>query len=239
MIALDPSLIRGFELFSALDDDQLRAILEDARPRRVAKGAALFEQGGDAEEFFVLLDGRLKVVQVTSQGEQVLVRFTLPGEVCGIAVAFKRPDYPASAIAVVDSLALAWPSESWDGLCARAPALALNTLRTVGQRLQDAHSLIREISTEQAERRVANALLRLVGQAGKKTADGIVIAFPLTRQDMADMTGLTVYTVSRIMSAWDTQGLVESGRQSILVRNPHRLALIAEGDGQDVGPTDG
>jgi len=236
MNRLDPSLIRGFDLFISMSEDELRAILSDARPRQVPKGAALFEQGAGAQEFFVLLNGRLKVVQVTPDGEQVLIRFVVPGEVCGVAVAMRRPDYPATASAVIDSLALVWESRHWESLCARAPALAANTLHTIGQRLQEAHSRIREFSTEEAERRVAHALLRLVSQSGRKTDEGMLIDFPVTRQDIAEMTGVTLHTVSRIMSGWESKGFVQGGRQKIIVREPHKLFLLAEGTPPSSGP---
>jgi CRP/FNR family transcriptional regulator, nitrogen oxide reductase regulator len=232
MQRLDPSLIRGFDLFRSMSEDELRAILADARTRQIPKGAALFEQGTDAREFFVLLDGRLKVVQVTPDGEQVVIRFVVPGELCGVAVALRRPDYPATASAAIDSLALVWDSRSWDSLCARAPALAMNALHTMGQRLQEAHTRIREMSTEEVERRVAHALLRLVSQSGRKTEHGMLIDFPVTRQDIAEMTGATLHTVSRILSAWEGKGYVQSGRQRITVREAHKLFLLAEGAAQ-------
>jgi CRP-like cAMP-binding protein len=115
-------------------------------------------------------------------------------------------------------------------LLARCPALAESTLTTIGARLDDAHVRVVEMSTEEVERRVAHAILRLVKQAGRKVEDGIQIGFPITREDVAQMTGTTLHTVSRILSAWEAQGLVEGGRQKIIVRDPHRLFKIAEGD---------
>jgi CRP-like cAMP-binding protein len=109
------------------------------------------------------------------------------------------------------------------------PSLAMNTMQTVGSRLQDAHTRVVEMSTEQVERRVAHALLRLAQQAGRKGEAGIQIDFPISRQDVAEMTGTTLHTVSRILSAWEDQGLVDSGRQRISIRNPHKLFMLAEG----------
>jgi CRP/FNR family transcriptional regulator, nitrogen oxide reductase regulator len=86
-----------------------------------------------------------------------------------------------------------------------------------------------EMSTEQVERRVAHALLRLVKQAGRKVERGVEIDFPISRQDIAEMTGTTLHTVSRILSGWEQQGLVESGRQRIVVRDPHKLFGLADG----------
>jgi CRP-like cAMP-binding protein len=114
-------------------------------------------------------------------------------------------------------------------LVARHPALALNTLQTVGSRLQDAHTRVVEISTEQVEKRVAHALLRLARQAGRKSEDGVQIDFPISRQDVAEMTGTTLHTVSRILSGWEDRGLVESGRQRITICDPHKLFMLAEG----------
>ena len=85
------------------------------------------------------------------------------------------------------------------------------------------------MSTEQVERRIAHALLRLAQQAGRKVEAGVQIDFPITRQDVAEMTGATMFTVSRVLSAWESQGLVAGGRQKIMIREPHKLLLLAEG----------
>lgn len=85
------------------------------------------------------------------------------------------------------------------------------------------------MSTEQVQQRVAHALLRLVKQTGKKTDEGILIDFPISRQDIAEMTGTTLHTVSRLLTSWEERGLVRSGRQRVTVVEPHRLMLLAEG----------
>ena len=225
---LDRSLIRDLTIFQSMSDEDLDAVLAIAVSRRYAIGATVFAQGEPATEFFALLHGRLKVVQTTPDGQQVGGRHVSPGDIFGIAKALRRTDYPATASAVVDSLALVWPSSQWDAFIARSPVLAMNALQTVGQRLQDAHTRIRELSTEEVERRVAHALLRLVNQAGRKTEEGILIDFPVTRQDIAEMTGTTLHTVSRVMTSWEAQGLVSSARKKVVVCNAHKLFMLAE-----------
>src|SRR5690606_7306112 len=131
--------------------------------------------------------------------------------------------------AVVDSIALGWPSSIWPDMLARYPALGVSTLQTVGARLQDTQARVVEMSTEEVGRRVAHALLRLAKQSGRKVEQGIEIDFPISRQDIAEMTGATLHTVSRILSAWEGDGLVEGGRQRIILKDPHRLFLLAEG----------
>lgn len=228
-MSVDRSLVANLPLFAGLAPAALDEILREARSLRQAKDTSVFEQGGEPHSFFVLLHGHVRAVRTTPAGDQVVVRYVSPGEVFGVAVAIGLPVYPANAVAVVDSVVLAWPSSAWPRLVALHPALATNTLQTVGRRLQDANTRVVEMATEQVERRVAHALLRLAKQAGRRIEDGVEIDFPISRQDVAEMTGTTLHTVSRTLSAWEQQGLIESGRQRIVLRDPHRLFGIAEG----------
>jgi CRP-like cAMP-binding protein len=171
----------------------------------------------------------VRVVKTTPDGQQVIVRYIVPGELLGIAQALGRSTYPASAIAVVDCVVLAWPSRLWPEFAAAFPSFSANTYRMIGQRLDDVQTQVVEMATEQVERRVAHALLRLVQQTGRRSSEGIVIDFPISRQDIAEMTGTTLHTVSRLLTAWEQKGLVKSGRQQVTVVAPHRLLLLAEG----------
>ena len=227
--SIDTSLVKSLALFEKMSDAELADILSTASSRRYAAGTAVFEQGQAAEQFFVLLHGRLRVTQVNAEGQQTIVRMVNPGDLFGIAKALRRPDYPGTASAVMESLALAWPMASWDVILERHPAVAINAMQTMGQRLQEAHAKVRELSTEEVERRVAHTVLRLASQSGKKEAGGIRIDFPVTKQDIAEMTGTTLHTVSRILTAWEAADLVQGGRQKLLVKDPHRLLLIGDG----------
>ena len=225
---IDRSLVANLPLFAGLEPAALDAILSEARTARYAKNAAVFEQGEDAHSFFVLLHGHVRASKMTPAGEQVVVRYVGPGETFGVAKAIGLTRYPATATAVDDSVVLVWPSPAWPRLVARHPALAANALQTVGGRLQETHTRVIEMSTQHVERRVAHALLRLAKQAGRKVEHGVEIDFPISRQDIAEMTGTTLHTVSRTLSAWEQRGLIESGRQRIVLRDPHKLFELAE-----------
>jgi CRP-like cAMP-binding protein len=108
------------------------------------------------------------------------------------------------------------------------PRVAVNALRFIAARYHDLQRRYRQLMTERVERRLARALLRLVHDAGRRVDAGIEITFPVSRQDIAEMTGTTLYTVSRLLSAWEAQGIVQSGRQHIVLTKPHALVAIAE-----------
>jgi CRP-like cAMP-binding protein len=226
---LDSSLVAGLPPFEGLSTADLDRMLEKARSLRVARDKAVFEQDGDALSFFLLLDGHVRVVKATPEGQQVIVRYITPGELMGIAYAIGRTTYPATAVAVVDCVVLAWASHLWPAFSSTFPRFGANAYKTVGMRLEDVQSRVIELSTEQVQQRVAHALLRLVGQTGRKTDGGVEIDFPISRQDIAEMTGTTLFTVSRLLTAWEEKGLVKSGRQRITVVEPHRLLVLAEG----------
>ncbi len=225
---IDKSLVRDFSLFKEMSPESVDVLLSHAASKRFAGGEAVFEQGASATHFFLLLHGRLKVNQVTHSGQQIIVRVVHPGDLFGFAKALQRNDYPGTALAVTDSIALSWPTHLWPDFINHNPRLAVSAMQTIGQRLEEAHTRIREMSTEEVERRVAHAVLRLAKQAGRKEETGIRIDFPISRQDIAEMTGTTLHTVSRILSAWESKGLVQGGRQKLLICDVEALSALAE-----------
>ncbi len=230
-MAVDLNLLRSFALFRQLDDRALERLVARASPRRVAAGEAVFEQGAPAGRFYLLVSGRLKVTQVTADGQQVMVRVVHPGDLFGFARALARADYPGTARAAVETEVLGWPMTEWDAVVEANPRLAVNAMQTIGQRLDEAHTRLREMSTQDVERRVAHAVLRLAERAGRREGAGIRIAFPISRQDIAEMTGTTLHTVSRILSAWEGRGLVAGGRQRLTLIDMAALGRIAEPEG--------
>ena len=230
---IDKSVIEPLSIFAGMDEAALDDVLSRAAGRRYATGDTVFEQGQHASNFYLLLHGRLKVHQITPTGQQVIVRIVHPGDLCGIAKAMQRTEYSGTAVAAAESVLLGWPMQLWDPLIARHPRFAANAVRMVSTGLQEAHTRIVEMATQEVERRIAHAVLRLVQQAGYKEEGGVRIDFPISRQDIAEMTGTTLYTVSRIFSAWETAGLVDVGRQKLVVLDPHGLVLVAEGFGKE------
>ncbi len=228
MAQLDRSLIAGSPTFAGMSPESLDDILTQATPLRLPKGDAAFRQGEHADRFFLLLHGRLRVTRLNPQGQQMVVRFISPGDMFGVAMAIQVEAYPGTATAAVDSLALAWPNSVWSELLARHPGLAVNTMQALGARLQDSQKRILDQSTLQVEQRIAVAVMQLAQHAGRQTDEGLLIDFPLSRQDLAEMIGTTLHTVSRTLSAWEERGLVEVGRQRVVVRDQQGLLALAK-----------
>lgn len=225
---LDESLLTHLPPFSMLDRLQIRAILDQATSRRYDEGVAIFEEGAPAERFFMLLDGYVRVIRVTPTGEQLTALHIPAGQLLGIAKAIGRTAYPATAVTATESIVLSWPMRLWDSFVSDYDGFATQTYKTIGDRLGEMHNRVVEMATQQVEQRVANALLRLINQTGRKVSDGIEIDFPITRQDLSELTATTLHTASRLLSAWEKQGLVQSRRRRIKVLDPHALVVISQ-----------
>lgn len=225
---LNSSLLQEVDLFHDLQADQLEIVFQAAHRLRIADEAYLFHQGDLAERLHVVLKGSLKLTQVTPDGQQVLLHYVHAGQAFAILAVLGGTDYPVSAQAVEDSLVLTWDREVINDLMMRFPQIALRALEVMTRQARGFQDRIRELSTERVERRLARALLRLAQQAGSKVQDGVRINLSISRQELAEMTGSTLFTVSRILSQWESQGLIETRRGKILIRLPHELVTIAE-----------
>jgi CRP-like cAMP-binding protein len=224
--------------FRGLRTSDLQEVLKAAHRRQVGRDAFFFHQGEPATACYVLVYGEAKLTQVTPEGHQMLVRFAAPGEELGIIAALRDAAYTLSAQAVGDCLALVWDGETFTGLMQRYPQIALNALDTVADYYKRLLDRYQELATERVAQRVARTLLRLARQAGQREEEGVLIGLPLSRENLAEMTGTTLYTVSRILSGWEEQGFVEAGRERVLIRLPHALVAIAEDLPSNIPPED-
>lgn len=216
--------------FVRLDKQQIREILDQAVSRHIEKGETVFEEGQEARRFFILLDGHIRVVRYTAQGDQVIVTYIPPGELFGIAQAIRRKTYPATAIAAADCIVLSWPSPLFDVFSEKYEGFAGETYRMIGERLTERNDRLISMATQRVEQRVASALLNLSAHSGRPVQGGIEIAFPISRQDLSEMTATTLYTASRLLSSWEKDGIIKSLRKRILVCDQERLRRLAQGD---------
>lgn len=224
---LDESLLANIPPFRRLTRLQIREILDLAQPKRFDAGHSVFNEGAPVDRFFLLLDGHVRVVRTTPAGDQIIVLHIASGQLFGVGAALGHTTYPATAMAADESLTLSWPNGLWLNFVARYDGFATETYKVIGGRMDEMAARIVDLATKQVEQRVASAMVRLITQNGRKVDAGIEIDFPITRQNISDMTGTTLFTVSRLLSAWEKDGIVASERRRITVTEPRRLQALS------------
>lgn len=229
-MTISPQDLKQVVVFQNASDDDLKFILKNSITRSIEESGFFFFYGDPAHYLYVLTNGQVKLTQTSSAGQQVSLRIIYPWQMFGAVGAVREEaTYPASAQALEDSSALAIKSEFLHELIKTRPNISLDLMNLMTSYIQEMQSRYRELATERVEQRVANALIRLAGQSGIRAEKEAVIVLSFSRQDVAEMTGTTLYTVSRLFSEWERQGIIETGRERIGIINPHELVRIADG----------
>lgn len=184
-----------------------------------------------------LLAGRVRIAQAGESGAQLVVRFIGPGEMFGTVALFTDRHYPAEAVTVIDSVEISWTEEALVELIHGHPQIAINLVKIVGARLRETQERLRELATQRVEQRMAHVLLRLADRHSVAYGGPATIAFPLTRQDLANMCGTTLYSASRILTAWEKAGFLKTDRRRLTLRNLAELRRLA-GDRPPASPRD-
>jgi CRP-like cAMP-binding protein len=214
-------------LLTGLSDDEQRELLAAGHARVLKPKEVLGAQGEPASHVSLVQVGHLKLGQVNAEGAETLIRFIGPGDVYAAIALQPGKRYPVSATAVEPSRVLVWPRDVLAPLAARIPQIRVNLFEEITRRMSVALSAVQDLAAERAPVRIARALRRLAEHGGEASAGGIRIVHPITRQEIADLTGTTLFTVSRLTSKWESEGLLRTGRGTVTVIDPDGLELAA------------
>lgn len=216
------------DLFDGLSNDEYKQVAGYFKSAHFQANESIFLEGEPAKAFHLVASGKVKVVQTSLEGLEVILHIFEPGGVLGALPTVGKDTYPASAITLEPVETYFINQDNFEQLMTAHPRVTRNLLRFATVMLQTAHRRLRELATERVERRIARTLVRLVRQLGQEEAESLVIDAPLSRQDLAELSGTTVYTISRTLKAWEREGVLVAERKSLSILQPHKLISIAE-----------
>jgi len=227
----DPANLRRVSVLKEATDEDLRLFVERGILRSIEDGEFFFFQGDPAKYLYILITGRAKLMQSSQSGQQVNLRTINEWQMFG-ALGAVRPNatYPTTAQALEPSTALAIESGFLKEMMQSRPYLNVGLMQLMTGYIMEMQERYRELATERVERRIALTVLRLAAQVGRRLEeDKPTVELPLSRQEIAEVAGTTLFTVSRMLAEWERRGLVETGRGRVVIRNPHGLVQISEG----------
>lgn len=215
-------------VLKGLTNEQKAKLMKRGSYQKLRSKSILFHQDDPAMNCYLVNQGRLKLTKLNEFGKEVIIRYIGEGELTAAVTVLKKSVYPVTAHAVENTEVVSWDKSTMMQMMRQYPDIAINLLTTILERIDEVQDRYLEICTEQVDQRIARSLLRLMRRAGSKNPEGIHIGIPLSRQNIADYSGTTLYTVSRTLSGWEKNGWIKSGRERITVIDPHALVKFAE-----------
>jgi len=224
----DMEILAAIPLFKGLPKNYLEDVRRIAIGKDFKKGEAIFFEGDEADGFYVVVAGRVKVFKLSLDGKEQIFHILGPGEPFGEVPVFAGEDFPANAEAMVASRLFFFPRKAFTGLISEDPSLALNMLAILSKRLRQFTVQVEHLSFKEVPGRLAVYLLYLSDQKGGQAH----VRLAISKGQLASLLGTIPETLSRILAKMSKAGLirVEGPRIEIVDRQGLEL-LSATGKG--------
>ena len=213
--------------FRDLDPGTVALVEKRMRAKGYGEGEFIYRARTPADALFILATGKVKLLRPSVDGTDVLVDVVTPGAMFGSIAALGHTTYPDTAQAMTVSCALRISAADFRAVLEEHPRVALAVVDDLAARLEQAQQAVRRLSGGTVEQRVASTLLALADKMGERRGDTVLLQLPLTRSDLAAMTGTTTESVSRTLSRLRRQGVIETGRRWTAVTDAEALAALA------------
>lgn len=217
------------QFLDGLASNELAEVLGAGTPRRIKANSLIAIEGHPASKLFLMMEGRASTFTATQKGEKIVVFWILPGTITGARALLPKPSmYLLNTETVTDCLALEWNRRAFVALCRRYPRLFENTLQIASDYVETYRDLHVGMSHLTAAQRLAQVVHRMAKEAGRRCVGGMMI--DITNEELANQGGITIFTVSRLLSDWRRRGLLTKSRGRIIVRSPEDLLRRVERD---------
>lgn len=215
-------------LFAGLTREACLRIASSGRLRNFARDEVLFNQGHPIRTLVLLQSGVVKLTQLGPTGNEVILWLTGSGETVTVPSDSPECSHTCSARAMQRCVAMTWEYGRLRSFLEEYPEIRKNIGQILSSRLNELEERFREVATEKVAKRVALTLLRLMKHVGTASDEGVEVS--LSREELAQMTGTTLFTISRILSKWAEEGLVVPRREAVLVRDAYSLRRASNED---------
>jgi len=210
-------------LFSGLSEGELGFLLERVVSKRYSSGEMVFSEGEPCAGLFVVESGSVRIFKSSAAGREQVLSVEGPGGSIAELPVFDGGNYPASVIAIEDTVLLFVSRQDFQALCLAHPQVALKVLKVVGGRLRRLVGIIEELSFTTVRHRLSAYLLRMAKKEGRKVAQGVEITLPTNNQELAAQIGTVRELVSRNLSRLQAEGLISIDGRTLVLRDTKAL----------------
>ncbi|MGQ0811823.1 MAG: Crp/Fnr family transcriptional regulator, partial [Nitrospiraceae bacterium] len=205
-----------------------RAVAKEVTETRYGRGQYIFREGDPADYFHIVKEGTVKCIKSSLEVKACTLKILMPGDLfCCEAAVFDGACHPGTAEPMGNVSILRLNKKSYFEMLRRNPDAAMEVIKYLGKRLNEAQENAKVLALERADQRLACLLVKLTERAGVRQPDGFRLNVRLTRQDLADMVGITVETAIRIMGRFKCAKLVSGTSNRILINDLAKLKQLA------------
>jgi CRP/FNR family transcriptional regulator len=222
-----PDVLARLPLFQRVHPDDRARVAAAGRLQQYARGDDLFQEGEEPHAFVTVIEGRVKIYKRLASGKDLILQIFGVGDPLGAVAVYEGRPYPASAQALEPTTCLLLPRQAFFGLLAQSPSLVRGVMSGLTLRLIELTDRLGELTGSAVEARFARLFLKLGGQFGQPRPEGLFVALPLSRQELADLTGTTIETCIRIMSRWGREQVLATEKDGFLLVDRAVLEALA------------
>jgi CRP/FNR family transcriptional regulator len=215
----DDELLRRLPFFRRLSASLRSRVAEVARLKSYERGELIFSEGDPSDAFIVIVSGRVKVFKSTPAGKEVILEIFGAGDPLGAVAVYEGAPFFASAMTLEPTQILRIEQSAFFRLLEQDSALVRGLLAGLTVRLAELTRRLAELSGARVEARFARLFLKLSDRLGRPERGGIFVPMPLSRQELADLSGTTIETAIRIMSRWQREEVLLTQKDGFVVLN--------------------
>ena len=220
-------IVRDLPFFARLDTRGAAWAASFFSDRGYDAGESIYLSQSEASHLYAVAVGAVKLMHDTSDGREIIVDVLGPGEFFGNVSQSAESRQTHTAQALISTCVLVANKESFQTILNRYPNVALDLFAAVSSRLEAAQETIRRLAADDALTRVAEALVHLGEKFGRHRGSDVLIELPLSRDDLAALSGTNSETASRIVSRLRREQIVETGRRWVSIKDRKRLSALA------------
>jgi CRP/FNR family cyclic AMP-dependent transcriptional regulator len=224
----NPDHLKAIPLFNLVKRSERQRLAGEVTETRYSKGQFIFREGDPAEFFHIVKEGTVKCVKTSSDGKEVTLKVLMPGDLfCCEAAVFDGSPHPGCAQPMGDVSVLRLRKKAYFEMLKRNPDAAVEVIKYLGTRLHEAQEKTKVLALEGADQRLAGLLVSLVERSSIRDESGYRLTVRLTRQDLANMVGITTETAIRIMGRFKRARLVIGTAKHLTILDLPRLKQLA------------
>ena len=221
------ALLAATPVFKKLAPADRRTVAKAATLRRYEKGQVIFEEESPSDAFYTIASGRVKIFKMLPSGKDIILEVFGQGDPLGAIAVYDGRPFPASAVALEDTICIVIPRPIFFRLLEDHPSLVRGLMLGFTVRLVEMANRLAQLSGSRIEPRFARLFLKLANEMGKPERGGTLVPLALSRQELADMTGTTIETAIRIMSRWGKDDVVRTEKDGFVILDRPTLESTA------------